>query len=506
MKLRSIGIFAVAVLGVSSNITFAANQVATQAELDDLRKRIQQLEQKVVSRPAESTRPALPSSINPTKTPAPKINRTRTVTKAKTISSDEARLEDVSPDSQQNPVIKYTDDGDLSVIRDVVRFGTGPYFGLDATYDGSDLLINEPSINKDLGILRQNRYLNEHIGHVKDSGPRVQFSGNVEVWGLFNSQPFGIVSTKSFLGASADLDFAAQINSWWTGYIRLDGDVAEPAIVTLDQSFIILGDLQQLPFYATLGRLYIPSGAFFTNMASSSVVRKLGRTKATALVAAVSYEGIDGAIFGYDGKTARGNVRDHLDEWGAGLQYTTSNLFNNGYYLRFGSGYNSNISSSEGFTTAAVLGNAGDVQNFIPGVDIHGMFGVGIAKLGAEYLFLTNSFKYNEVSFYDKGAKPTALNIELNFSFTPTFFIQKPTVLVFNYGSTTEAAAIGLSEYLYGGTYQIVAMKNTLITLEYLRKRDYGKGTYFLTERVPEITYATNNMDNQFRAQVDIFF
>lgn len=500
MKLRSVVFFVVAILGVSSSITFAANQADTQAELDDLKKRIQYLEQRVATKPKPS-----PKS-EPKKIPSERIKRTRTVTKPGYISSDQAREEDVNPEPSQNPTIKYTDDADLSVIRDVVRFGTGPYFGLDATYDGSDLLINEPSINKDLGILRQNRYLNEHIGHVSDSGPRVQFSGNVEVWGLFNSQPFGIVTTKSFMGASADLDFAAQINSWWTGYIRLDGDVAEPSIVTLDQSFIILGDLQQLPFYATLGRLYIPSGAFFTNMASSSVVRKLGRTKATSLVTAMSYEGIDAAVFAYDGRTARGNVRDHVDEWGAGLQYTTSNLFNNGYYLRLGSGFNSNIASSEGFTTAAVLGNAGDVHNFVPAVDIHGMFGIGIAKIGAEYLFLTNSFKYNEVSFDDEGAKPTALNIEMNFSFTPTFFIQKPTVLVFNYGSTTEAAAVGLPEYLYGGTYQIVAMKNTLITLEYLRKRDYGKGTYFVTQRVPEVTYATNNMDNQFRAQVDVFF
>ena len=307
----------VAALGMSSSaLAFAASNTSTNEEISELKRRLQVLEKRV----------------------------------------DEEEVVATS----ENP-----NEPDVGVIRDVVRFGTGPYFGLDSTYDGSDLLVNEPSINKDLGILRQNKYLNEHIGHVSDSGPRVQFSGNVEAFLQVDSQPFGLlqantpfglIEKKNFMGASADLDFSAQINSWWTGYIRLDGNVEEPSIVTLDQSFIILGDLQQLPVYATIGRLYIPNGSFSTGMATSPVTRTIGRTKATSLVLGESYNGFDAALFGFDGRTVRQDTSsDRVDEWGAGLQYTTRNLFYKEYFLRMGVGFTNNVASADGFTMMVLL-------------------------------------------------------------------------------------------------------------------------------------------------------
>jgi len=456
MKLQSVVCSClVALLGMSaSTIAFAANKNSASSEVAELKRRLQELEQRV--------------------------------------EEDEKKLEERS-DSIED-------------IRDLVRFGTGPYFGLDATYDGSDLLINEPSINKDLGILRQNLYLNEHAGHVSDSGPRVQFSGNVEVFAVGNSQPFGLSPFKSAIGATADLDFAAQINSWWTGYIRFNGDVTEPAYITLDQSFIILGNLEELPTYGTLGRLYLPSGSFSTNMATSPVTRTLGRTKATAFVLGSSYEGFDAALFGYDGRTSRDNSRDHLDEWGAGLQYTTRNLMNEGAFWRFGAGYNSNIASSDGMTSSAVLGDFGTVHDFIPAVDIHNSIGYGITKLNAEYLFLTKSFKPYEISFNAEGAKPEALNVELVFEIKPNAWFEKPNTFVLNYGMTNEAVALGLPKSLYGGAWQVVVMKNTLVTIEYLHKRDYDKEIFYTTEQIPTISFGTNSTDNQIRGQVDVFF
>jgi hypothetical protein len=461
----------VAALGMSSStIAFAAKNTSTNEEISDLKRRLQVLEKRV----------------------------------------------DENTDVETQNGTVNANDPDIGVIRDVVRFGTGPYFGLDATYDGSDLLVNEPSINKDLGILRQNKYLNEHIGHVSDSGPRVQFSGNVEVWAQANSQPFGLLQTnspiglleeKNFMGASADLDFAAQINTWWTGYIRLDGNVEEPSIVTLDQSFIILGDLQQLPTYATLGRLYIPSGAFNTNMASSPVTRTIGRTKATALVIGESYNGFDGALFGYDGRTIKEDApSDRLDEWGAGLQYTTRNLFYKGYFLRAGVGFNSNVSSSDGFTNTFVLGDDGFVDNFIPATDIHGAFGAGILTVSGEYIFLNRSFQPDEISYNYEGAKPSGLNVEATFAFSETSWFKKPTNIILNYGQTKQAVALGIPKYLYGGAYQVVVMKNTIVTLEYLHRRDYGKDVTYSTQQFPEIHTGTNDTDNQVRGQVDVYF
>lgn len=483
MKLRSIFVTCLlATVGMSCSVAaLAAKNNTTAEEISDLRRRLDQLENRVDN-----------------------------------DDTQEVAEEDAA-DGSDIPAKKNSYAPDIKVVRDMVRFGTGPYFGLDATYDGSDLLVNEPSINKDLGILRQNMYLNEHVGHVRDTGPRVQFSGNVEAYVQQNGQPFGLIQAntpfglvekKNFMGASADLDFAAQINSWWTGYIRLDGNIEEPSYVTLDQSFIILGDLQQLPVYSTLGRLYIPSGYFSSAMTSAPVTRTIGRTKSTALVVAQSYKGFDAAIFGYDGRThKRFEPKERVDEWGGNFQYTTRNLFNQGYFLRAGVGFNSNVSSSDGMTNTFVLGNDGYVNSFVPATDIHGSFGVGIFTISGEYIFLNRSFQANEIAFNGEGAKPAGVNAEAVFAFPAArSWINRPTNIVLNFGQTKESVALGIPKYLWGGAFQVVAMKNTILTLEYLHKRDYPKDVSYFTENMPFIQYGTNNTDNQIIGQVDVYF
>ena len=119
---------------------------------------------------------------------------------------------------------------------------------------------------------------------------------------------------------------------------------------------------------------------------------------------------------------------------------------------------------------------------------------------------MNKSFQPDEVSYDCKGAKPDGLNVEATFSFGADSWFQKPTNIVLNYGKTTEAAALGIPRYLYGGAYQVAVLKNTLVTLEYLHKRDYGKDVSFSTQEVPEIQFGTNNIDNEVIAQFDVYF
>ncbi len=168
---------------------------------------------------------------------------------------------------------------------------TSPYIGEHSAFDGSNLIVNQSTVNFDVQLLKQEQALEDSLTEKKlplPNHPLVELSG--EVAGLANSRETNPGNNQSDINLSdAELDVYAQMNPWVLGFAEFSW---EDSIVTpyrvarsnayIDKAFITVGNLNKTPLYGSIGQLYVPFGQYSTYMISDELPRLLARTQARA--------------------------------------------------------------------------------------------------------------------------------------------------------------------------------------------------------------------------------
>lgn len=479
----------------SITVAEAAENTDVQSQIDLLKQQILQLENKVQKQEATIK------------------------TEQAKVSADEKRL------ATQEKESSVLDDRIMGVRQEagysIPGFGTGKNFGLDMAEDGSETLITAPQLNKDYSLLLQNQFVNQHIGNVSDTGARVQFSGTVEAYAILDSSPFGqyvddvddaIKNEKSNLAGQAEFDLSAQVNDWVTGYIHYFSSTEPGDNVEMEQAFIVFGNLDRSPAYASVGKEFVSSGGYSTNMVSRPLTREVGRFRANEATFGTIWEGFRGNIFGYDNERALTNgSTKNLDQWGAQIEFfsSESDFFQKSVSkdVTFTSGiaYVNDISGAEAYTASDVLPVDDAINAYIPSGNIYGRLGLGEWSLLAEYQHNFKAFEADQLSMNDSGAKIAATNVELTYRFD----LGRPSWLTANYGQTSQALALQLPQRVYGVTYGINILKNTVLSFEYLLQQDYSDkdSAYTPSNGNPNNRQlGTGDHNSQFTAQVDVFF
>jgi hypothetical protein len=401
---------------------------------------------------------------------------------------------------------------------------TVPYLGERPAFDGSDMIVNISSINRDVRLMDQRRLLYrayERLGYSDPTLPIIALSGKLEPLVSFNNPYYGNSTGDLNLG-STELDVAAALNEYVEGFIGIVYDDAPPSIggqrvsnsaFSLSLGFVNIGNLDRSPFYFTGGQLYAPFGRYSTSMVSGTLPMLVGRTLTRPF------------IFGY--KTQEGSgpyVAGYGFQADTSLGGSGAGGVNVGYTLElpvihgdFGVGFINTIADSLGmqsnnssigyFGGFASPTNGSELVAKVPGLNFHANFSIDRFNFAAEWLEATQGFRQQDLSFDGKRAQPSAGQLETSMTFR---VFNKPATVGVGYQWTQQALALNLPEQRVLGVFNISFWRDTIESLEFRHDMDYHV-TQYANGAAPAGVVNSNIIGsgkaaNTVTAQLGVFF
>lgn len=318
---------------------------------------------------------------------------------------------------------------------------------------------------------------------------------------------------EQFMQAEAEIDFTAFINEDWLGYLEFNGTAYGPdRPLTVKQAYTTWGNFDKTPMYVTLGYQYVPFGSFTTNFIENTPVQDMGRIQVPAangafnIVTKGDFE-VNGAVFWFDGET-RASEEFRLDEIGANLQMRQRKLGpQKDMSIMVGVSAVNNIASSNGMYGEVDKWLDGRLEHYVPAVDGRVKFIKGPFSLTGEYLsatthFADNDFASGQVGEELDGVLPSSAYVEAAYKFDVW---KMPTALSARWGETNDALAFGLPSEQYGLSYQLKPYFNTRVTFEYMHSIDYNENAVVYSNGVLE-NQGTGHTNDLFEAQINVFF
>ena len=253
-------------------------------------------------------------------------------------------------------------------------------------------------------------------GLVSDLEKRIKLYGEVQVWGQGSSRDHKAdnrkTSTSEFNLRKAEIFMEAQINPWAKGLIHLlwEQDKTEP--VDLDEGYILLGQTNDVPFYALAGRIYPAIGHFETFLITDTITKEAFETQATALEVGYGNDWINLGVAAFRGATheiSDGEDRK-INSYFAHLGLATPEGFLGDLKLSGHIAYMTNLDSA--FIRDQITDNA--IQDLVGAWSVAAKAECGIFALTGEYMRVTDSYKAGALGYAPAEAKPEpyAYNIE----------------------------------------------------------------------------------------------
>lgn len=411
---------------------------------------------------------------------------------------------------------------------------TSPFIHSRYDFGGSGLIVNYSSIGKDVAALRQRQNFENQMheaGMHLPGYPLLEISGDLETR-VFAGRNFSGRHISDIDISNAEVDFQALANPWFTGFMTFAYDNAPPARGShrvsnsdafLDQGFIILGNLNRSPFYASAGQLFVPFGAFSSYLISNPINKKLFRTKARAITLGyqdnqITGDGLYASVYTFRGDTREGNFKPgaasrkpsaNVNQYGGNIGYTT-------YYgdlrANFGASYIRNAADSDGMqATGAGGGRFGGfgtssatevLSHRVPAYDLRAKFSYHGYSLLTEYSSVTEAFSPVDLTFNGRGAKPSAYHVEGVYSFD---MWNRPSTFAIGYDHSKESLGLNVPENRYAAAINSSIWRNTLLTVEYRHEQNYGRSDRASGSSGP-VFAAPGQISNAVVGQFDIFF
>lgn len=368
---------------------------------------------------------------------------------------------------------------------------TSPLLSLTSAYDGSDLLVNLPSMNEDLFLLQARQDLENYAkkkGLEIPARPMLSISGGIEGQLIYNGNY--VLPGKTDVDLSrAEVDFVAEIDKWITGTMVVDYDnnaldfhnrKVHDARFRIDRGFFTFGNLNEFPAYLTLGQVFAPFGKYTWLSINPPITLSLARIKERALVLGFNKDGLYGSLYGYKGETYVHND-NIINSWGVNLGYGKS--WSNASF-DLGAGYVANIADSEGMQDTLSPFTPGfgryvpynlQLVHRVPGIDAHFSFTVDPFDFVSEYVGANTKFDPRDMSFDGKGARPAALNLTAKVRFD---VFGKAAQFLVGYDGTWQALALNLPQQSYFAKVGVSLLRATLVSLEFRHDRDYDVTHY----------------------------
>ncbi len=366
---------------------------------------------------------------------------------------------------------------------------TSPYIGIFSSYDGSDLIINQSTINLDVRLLRQTQALDKFLqkNHVPEpEHPVIEVSGRVEAQAFAGKINPGTSRADIDVNA-AEFDVFAQLNKWALGFISMQYDNnpflayrASNSNLVVPRAFVTLGNFDYSPIYMSIGQMRPPFGQFNSNFLSSLLTQRLGRLTERAITLGwrpMDEKGFYAAAFAFRGDTTASRHRN--GGVNVGYEYSDGK-----FSMNAAAAVISNLAESErmqltgapasipfqgfGITSATEV-----LYHNVPAFDARGTINYDKYSLITEWVSAARGFDPANMTFNGQGAKPAALHVEGAYRFE---LDKKPGVFALGYDWSRQSLALILPRHRYMGVISYSFVRNTILSLEYRRDVHY-KGT-----------------------------
>lgn len=459
--------------------------------------------------------------------------------------ADETRLPQISGPTSSASLVGTT--AYLPIDLDVPGqsfVSSGPYLGIPLEYSGSNLIINSPSINEDVMLLKMRENINKRLAalgaHHPEDHSHILLSGFIEGQALYQDKGISGSSTTNVDLSTANLDaYILGPSSWTSGLMEFAYDNSNGAVegsmftnartqnsrVFINKAFIILGDFQKSPLYATIGQMYVPFGVYSSTMISSPLTKVIGRTQERAFNLGYQQQtpnALFAAAYFFKGDS-HGSASGRINNGGVNLGYR---LKQDNFSEVIGAGVIGNIADSQGMQntgnqTSGLFGGFGatgtctsttglsipcgneKIVHRVPAYDVNAKFSIGGAyDFLAEYVTTSTNFNPNDMLINTHGARPQALHGEAVYSFQ-TF--ARPTSVSAGYDLTRDALALGLPAKRYTMAVNTSIWRNTLESIEVRHDIDYSGNVTSSGSIIPG-PQGTGHSDNMITAQIDLYF
>jgi len=365
--------------------------------------------------------------------------------------------------------------------------------------DGSALIVNSPKINNDYRLLKRSDSAKRHLrqnGFATPTYPHLVFSGELGAQVTYTDPFVGNHSTDIDL-YTAELDNYLQATDFFSGFFNFSYDNGSESDapgrignsnISIDRGFLVIGNLEKSPFYASAGQLYPAFGRYSYASSEEPLTQDVGRIQARAINIGYHRNQPDtpyATVFIFRGDT-KTNTADRINNGGFDVGFEFKDKA--GFTADIGAGYIRNIADSQGMSSTGKSCTSGQScfagfdannQNIlnkqVPGADVHANISYQFLTLIGEYVTSTSSFNVNDLSFNNVGAKPRAADIEGDISFNA---LKLPLVWSLSYSRSWQALALNLPEYRYITSLTANIAKNTLLTVEYDRDKDYSTNDF----------------------------
>lgn len=253
--------------------------------------------------------------------------------------------------------------------------------------------------------------------------------------------------------ATVELTADAKVTDNVTAHLLLlhEDDATEP--MEVDEGTIRV-DLSPAT-YLSAGRMYVPFGAFETNMISDPLTLDLAQMREAAVQFGVQSGYWNASAYMFNGDTIKTSTAsrgdDPLQHFGVKVGFA---MENENYTLDLGAGYVNSIGDSNNLQELLV---ATTLEHYVAGYALNALYKSGPVSVIAEYIH-SDQFKLGELEYQGQGAEPVALNVELGYSF---LFDGKASGIAIGYQATDEAVAlpvpkaavlVGLSHTVFDNT------------------------------------------------------
>lgn len=315
---------------------------------------------------------------------------------------------------------------------------------------------------------------------------RIEVAGVVEVEYGYHD-PFEGDSESAFSLATFELGVFAPITDWVEVGASLLYEQDDTPL-EVDIAYATIGNLEENPLYATVGQIYVPFGAYETNMVSDPLTLELGETRETALQLGFVKDAFNGSVYVFNGDNESDN---HVSSWGANLGFAQE--AGNGVTWGGGIGYISDLGDSDAFQDLIADNLGSNDINKVPAWTINAAasFGGGFVVIG-EYLAATKSFETDGVPWRMDGAKPTAWNVEVGYEFD---IKELPSVFAVGYQGSSQALALELPKDRFITALGVEIFDSTTLAVEWAHDKDYSTSDG-----------GTGNTANTFTAQLAVEF
>ena len=294
---------------------------------------------------------------------------------------------------------------------------------------------------------------------------RVTLSGVVEVEAA-SAEDFEGSDESDITLATVELGLDAEITEMVNAHLLLLWEEDDTESVVVDEGTVTFGNLEKFPLYLTAGKMYVPFGAFESNMISDPLTLELGETRESAAQIGFEASGFYGSFYAFNSDINETGDDDKIKSFGANVGY---GLENDSMFLDLGVGWINNLASSDSLTD--YLGSGAEIQDYPAGFTAHLTFGYGPFMLIGEYLGALDAFQEDEIGFNDNGAEPNAWNIEAALTWE---IMGKETTFAVGYQETEESSELGLPEERMVASVGVGIFDNTSLALEYLSDEDYS--------------------------------